>query len=85
MATYGTDDAIRKSSSKDCFRSEVSFPERCIKVVKVTSFAVRASNGRLYCHYGLTPVLSPPLKGGYGRNKIVSVCTSRGWADQYQR
>jgi len=84
-SVHGMDGLIRKSSFNDCFRSEVSFPERCIKVVKVTSFAVRASDGQLYCHHGLTPVLNPPLKGGYGRNMFKSVCTSRGWVDQYMR
>ena len=85
MSVYATDDAIVKKSIKDCFRSEVSLPERCIKVVKVTPFAVRASNGRLYCHYEASPVLNPPLKQGYGNSKLISVCTSRGWADQLRK
>lgn len=85
MSTYGTDDAIVKRTVKDCFRSEVSYPKTCIKVSKITPFAVRAPNGRLYCHYSASPVLNPPLKEGYGRNKLVSVCTSQGWADRYQQ
>jgi len=83
-SVWATDDAIVKRSITDCFRSEVSRPERCIKVVKVTSFAVRA-NGRLYCHYSASPILNPPLKDGYGYSKLISVCTSRGWADKYRQ